>query len=209
LPVEKGAQLIVEDILEEAKSKAADIISSAKKEAKTRIAATRISLKEEEESETKAARAQGKQIYEEMLAEGRMRARRELLQKREELIKGVLAAAEKELRTHASSDKYEKELLNMTVRACKKLGQNKVAIRANRRDLKALERSKGQILQELGGAEKGASVSFGEPIHAIGGAIVGAADGKVEIDETFDGKMRREFEFIRVKVAKILFEGSK
>jgi V/A-type H+-transporting ATPase subunit E len=69
--------------------------------------------------------------------------------------------------------------------------------------------TKEQILRELGGTEKGVNVSFGEPIQTIGGVRVGTPDGKIEIDETFDGKMRREFEALRVKVAKVLFEGSK
>jgi len=209
LPVEKGAQLIAEDILREAREKATGIIRDAKKEAGMLLDAARFGAKEEEEREVKEARAQGKRIHEEVVSEGRMRARKELFQKREELINEVLKEVEKELKVYTSSDKYEKDLARIAVSACKKLGSNQVVIRANRRDLKLLEKSKEQILRELGGAEKGASVSFGEPIQTIGGVRVGTPDGRVEIDETFDGKMRREFEALRVKVAKVLFEGSK
>jgi V/A-type H+-transporting ATPase subunit E len=209
LPVEKGAQLIAEDILRDAREKAAGIISDSKKEARKVLDAARVGAKEEEERETEEARAQGKHIQEAMLAEGRMRTRRELLQKREELINEVLKEVEKELRAYTSSEKYEKDLTRMAVSACKKLGSNQVVIRANRRDLKLLEKSNEQILRGLGGTENGASISFGEPLQTIGGVRVGALDGNVEIDETFDGKIRREFEVLRVKVAKVLFEGSK
>jgi V/A-type H+-transporting ATPase subunit E len=209
LPVDKGAQLIAEDILREAREKAARIIRDAKKEAGTLLDAARFGAKEEEEREVKEARAQGKNIHEEVLAEGRMRTRRELLQKREELINEVLKEVEKELRAYTSSDKYEKDLVRIVASACKKLGSNQVVIQANRHDLKLLEKSKEQILRELGGTEKGANVSFGEPIQTIGGVRAGTPNGKVEIDETFDGKMRREFEILRVNVAKVLFEGSK
>ena len=209
MPVDKGAQLIAEDILREAREKAARIIRDAKKEAGTLLDAARFGAKEEEEREVKEARAQGKNIHEEVLAEGRMRTRRELLQKREELINEVLKEVEKELRAYTSSDKYEKDLVRIVASACKKLGSNQVVIQANRHDLKLLEKSKEQILRELGGTEKGANVSFGEPIQTIGGVRAGTPNGKVEIDETFDGKMRREFEILRVNVAKVLFEGSK
>lgn len=209
MPVDKGAQLIAEDILKEAREKAARIIRDAKKEAGTLLDAARFGAKEEEEREVKEARAQGKNIHEEVLAEGRMRTRRELLQKREELINEVLKEVEKELRAYTSSDKYEKDLVRIVASACKKLGSNQVVIQANRHDLKLLEKSKEQILRELGGTEKGANVSFGEPIQTIGGVRAGTPNGKVEIDETFDGKMRREFEILRVNVAKVLFEGSK
>ncbi len=209
MPVDKGAQLIAEDILKEAKEKAAGIISAAKKEAKTVVDAARFGAKEEEEREVKEARVQGKHIHEEVLAKGRMRARRELLQKREELINELLKEAEKKLQVYASSKKYEKDLVRIAVSACKKLGSNQVIIRANRHDLKLLEKSKEQIMRELGGAEKGVNILFGEPIQTIGGVRVVAPDGRVEIDETLDGKMKREFEALRVKVAKVLFEGSK
>ena len=209
MPVDTGAQLIVEDILKEASGKASSIVRAAKKEAQTILDATKFDNKEEEASELKRAQAQGKRILDEITAEGRTKARRELLQKREELIDEVMKDAQKKLENYAASDKYEKELIKTVVNACKKLGSNQVIVQANRRDLKLLEKSRGQILKELGGNEKGASVSLGEPIQTYGGARVATQDGKVEIDETFDGKLRREMESLHVKVAKVLFEGSK
>lgn len=208
MPVDKGAQLIVQDITKEAREKSAKIISAAKQEAKTLLDAARFGAKEEEERELKEAHKLRKQVQGQVLAEGRMKARREILQKREELIKGVLKEAEKKLLTYTSSKKYEEDLVAIAVRACKKLGSDSIVIRANRRDLKLLTGSKDKIEGELGG-EKSVMVSFGGPIQAIGGVRVGTPDGKVEIDETFDGRMRREFETLRVKIARILFEGSR
>jgi V/A-type H+-transporting ATPase subunit E len=209
LPAEKGAQLIADDILSEAEGKAAEIVRRAKKEAHTLLDAACFGAKEDGEHEVREARAQGKHVYDEVLAEGRMRAKRELLQKREELVNEVFREAEKKLQAHTLSKKYEKDLIRIAVSACKKLGSKEVVVRANRRDLKFLEKSKDTIARELGGGEKTVDISFGEPIQAIGGVRVGTPDGKIEIDETFEGKMRREFETLRVKVAKILFEGSK
>lgn len=206
MPVEKGAQLIAEDILKEAREKASGIIRDAKKEARTLLDAARFGAREEEEREMKAAHARGKQVREEMLAEGRMRAKKEILQKREELINEVLKESEVKLREYTLSKKYEVSLVSITVGACKKLGSDQIVIRANRRDLKLLEGNKAQLEQKLG---KGVIISFGEPIQTIGGVRAGTPDGKIEIDETFDGRMRREFEVLRVKSAKILFEGSK
>ncbi len=209
MPAEKGAQLIADDILKEAKEKAAGIIRAAKKEARTLLDAARFGAKEEEERETKEARARGKHVYDGVLAEGRMRAKREALRKREELINEVFREVEKKLRAHASSKKYENDIVRIVAAACKKLGSDDVVIRANRRDLKLLEGSKDQITRELGGGKKTVKVSLGEPIQTIGGVKIGTSDGRVEIDETFEGRMRREFEGLRVKVAKVLFEGSR
>lgn len=209
MPADAGAQLIVKDILDEASEKASNIIRAAKKEAQTILDATKFDNKEEEASELKKAQNQGKQILDEITAEGRTRARRELLKKREELIDEIIREAQKRLENYAASDKYEKELVKIAVNACKKLGSNQAVIKANRRDLKILEKSKGLIVKELGENEKNANVSFGEPIQTTGGVRVAAQDGRVEIDETFDGKLKREMESLRVKIAKILFEGSK
>lgn len=205
LPVEKGAQLIAGDILKEAKDKSSGIIRAAKHEAKVMLDAARFGAREEDESEVKEARAQGKQVQEQLIAEGRMKAKRTMLQKREGLINEAFKAAEEKLRTYAASEEYEKDLASITAGACKRLGQDNVVIRANRRDLKTLEKVKDQIMRELGNS----SVSFGEPIQTIGGVRVTTPDGKVEIDETFEGRTRREFEALRVKVAKVLFEGSR
>lgn len=209
MPAEKGAQLIADDILKEAKEKAAGIIRAAKKEARTLLDAARFGAKKEEERETKEARARGKHVYDGVLAEGRMRAKREMLRKREDIINEVFREVEKKLRAHASSKKYEKDIVRIVAAACKKLGSDDVVIRANRRDLKLLEGSKDQIAHELGEGKKTVKVSLGEPIQTIGGVKVGTSDGRVEIDETFEGRMRREFEGLRVKVAKVLFEGSR
>lgn len=205
MPVEKGAQLIAGDILKEAKDKSSGIIRAAKHEAKVMLDAARFGAREEEESEVKETRAQGKQVQEQLIAEGRMKAKRTMLQKREGLINEAFKAAEEKLRTYAASEEYEKDLASITAGACKGLGQDNVVIRANRRDLKTLEKVKDQIIRELGNS----SVSFGEPIQTIGGVRVTTPDGKVEIDETFEGRTRREFEALRVKVAKVLFEGSR
>ncbi len=209
MPIKNGAQLIVEDILKETKEKSASIVQSAKKDARTLLDAARVNAREEEERKLKEARAQAEHIREELLAEGRMRARRELLRKREEFIDEVIKEAEKKLLTYASSGKYKNDLIRIAAKACKKLGSSQVVIQANQRDLKHIEKSEGQILQELGELKGAARITLGDPIQTIGGVRIGTHDGKVEIDETFEGKMRREIEALRVKVAKVLSEGSK
>lgn len=209
MPAEKGAQLIADDILNEAREKASDIIEAAKKEARTLLDAARFGAKEAEEHEIEEARARGERVYNGILAEGRMRAKREVLQKREELINEVFQEVEKKLQAHASSEKYEKDIIRIAIMACKKLNQDDVVIQANRRDLKLLGESKDKITRELSEGIKTVSVSLGEQIQTIGGVKVGTADGRVEIDETFEGRMRREFEGLRVKIAKVLFEGSR
>jgi len=207
LPAEEGAKLIIDDIVKEAKKKAAEVIQTAEREAATMRDAARLGAKEEEEHKLKEALTRGKQVYEEVMAEGRMKAKKEMLQKKEGLIGDVFKEAEERLRAHVASKRYKEDIARIALSACRKLGSGDVVVRANRRDLKLLESFKEQMARELSGGEKTVNISFGEPIQAIGGVRVGTPDGKVEIDDTFEGRMRREFEVIRVKVAKVLFEG--
>ncbi len=208
MPAEKGAKLIIDDIVKEAKKKAAEVIQEAKREAATMLDAARLGAKEEGEHKLKEARARGKQVYEEVMAEGRMKAKKEMLQKKEGLIGEVFREVEEKLRAHVASKGYKEDIARIALNACRKLGSEDVIVRANRQDLKLIESFKGQMARELSDGGKIVKISFGEPIQVIGGVKVGSNDGKVEIDETFEGRMRREFEVFRVKIAKVLFEGS-
>jgi len=138
-----------------------------------------------------------------MLAGGRMRAKKEVLKRREELLGEVFEEAEKKLRAYVMSEKYRQDLVRIAIDACKRLGSKDVVIYANERDLKLLKKSTDEV-----SLRAGVNISFGKPIQTVGGIRVGALDKTVEMDSTFDGKMKREFEALRAKVAKLLFAGS-
>ena len=203
MPVEKGARLVADEIVREAREKASKIFEDARKEAKTILDAARFGVREKEEQLMAEARARGKSVYEGLLAEGRMRAKREVLNRREELLGEVFEEAEKKLRAYAASKEYNRDLIRITVDVCKRLGSSEVVVYANKRDLELLKRQGDEISRKAGIA-----ISFGEPIKTVGGVRVRALDGTVEVDGTFEGRMKREFEALRVRVAKVLFEGS-
>jgi V/A-type H+-transporting ATPase subunit E len=206
LPNEEGAQLIVEEILREASDKSAQIIADAKKEAKTLLDAARLKVKEEEDRVIKEAQARGEQIYDEVLAEGRMKTKSETIQRKEEILKEVFKRAEGRLRAYASSKKYD--AANLAIEACKKLGSENVIIYANKRDLSQLQKSEDEIARSIkrGGTAK---ISLEKPIKTVGGVRVSTRDGKIEIDDTFEGRLKRRFDSLRVKAARILFGVSK
>ncbi len=206
MPNEEGARLIVEEILREASDKSAQIIADAKKEAKTLLDAACLKAKEEEERTTKEAQVRGEQIYDEVLAEGRMKARRETIQEKEEILNEVFKRAEGRLRAYASSEKYD--AVSLAIKACKKIGTENVVVYANKRDLSQLRKSKDKIARSITRGGK-AKISFGKPIKTVGGVCVSAIDGRVEIDDTFEGRLKRRFDSLRVKAARILFGVSK
>ncbi|MGB9521507.1 MAG: V-type ATP synthase subunit E family protein [Anaerolineales bacterium] len=209
MQAEKGARLLAEDILKEAEEKAALIIQDANQQAAAIINSAKINAEEEEKQKLREAETKGKQIYAEILARAKVEARKELLREKEIIIENVFKEAEEKLRKHALSPDYKEDLVRITIDACRKLGSNDIIIRANRRDLEMLKSLKNTIVRELKSDNKEVNISLGEPIEATGGVKVVAADGKIEIDETFEGTIRRLTDVLRVKVAKLLFEGSR
>jgi V/A-type H+-transporting ATPase subunit E len=208
LPAEKGAKLLAEDILKEAEEKAAAIIKEAKQQANAIIDAARINAEEEEKRKLAGATAKGQQIYREILAQAKVESKKEILKKKELLIKEAFKEAEERLRKHSLAAEYKEDLIRITVNACKKLDATDLVITANQRDLKTLKSSKETIERELERGNRKIKISFGEPIQTAGGVRVKTADGRIEVDETFEGIIQKQFELLRVKVAKILFEGS-
>ncbi|MCS7131568.1 MAG: V-type ATP synthase subunit E family protein [Hadesarchaea archaeon] len=202
---DEGARLIVDEILKETREKTTQLIEAAQKEARSILNAARLAAKEEMEREVREAKTRGEQMYRAMLAEGRVKAKKEILRKREELINEVFERAKEKLVEYTSSERYERDLIRIAAEACKKLNSDKVVIHANKRDLKLLERRMDELIRAAG---KLTSVSLGEPIQTMGGVRVGTPDGKMEVDDTLEARMNREFEALRIKVAKVLFEGS-
>jgi V/A-type H+-transporting ATPase subunit E len=202
--VERGAQLIVQDIVQEARRRAEEILERARKEASSLLREAEEEGKRRAEELLGRAREEGRLLYEERMARGRVEARKELLAKKEELIEEVFRRAEERLRKHVSSREYERDLLRMTVEACRRLGSEEVVVEANAADLKRLREMEGELRKRL----EGIRVSLGKPVEALGGVRVRSADGRVELDETLESRMRREREALRVLVARILFEGS-
>jgi V/A-type H+-transporting ATPase subunit E len=204
LPPEKGAKLLAGEILSETKREAEKIIEAAETERKTILEAAKLSCKEEEFQALQKARAEGERIREQILAEGRMRARKGTLQKREELINEVFKEVNLALKKYTSSKKYERDLIELAKVACEGIGSQEVRLRTNRKDLKLLEKRTAELSERLG-----KSISLGEPIEALGGVKAETPDGKVVVDETLDSRFKRIQERLRVEIAKILFQGSK
>lgn len=205
---ERGAQIIADEILKEAEEKSQEIIGAAKKEAKTIIEAALFRAREEEAAALNEAKMEGRRIYEEMIAAGKMKARKQILHRREELINSVLEQARRELESYVQTKGYEEDLVRDAISSCQKLGSDRVVIQANERDLKILERAKVAIESKISEGQKVVEVSFGPPIQTMGGLVAVSQDQKVVVDNTFEARLKREFDSLRIEIAKVLFEGS-
>jgi len=204
LPPEKGAKMLAQEILSEAKRESEKILKAAEKEREMILHGAKISSREEKLRIQKNTEARGRELREQVLAEGRMKVRRERLHRREDLIAQVFQEIRRAIKRHVSTKKYESDLVKIVQRACASLDSQEVQVRANRRDLRMLE-GKLKIISE----KTGKKVVIGKPIVVLGGARVETTDGRVVIDETLDSRLERNKEKLRVEIAKALFQGSK
>ena len=196
--------MLAEEILSEAKREAQNILKAAEKERKTVLDGAKISSKERELRILKNIETEGEKLRDQILAEGRMKAKRELLRKREDLIEEVFREIRRVIKKYTSTKKYESDLIKIIQAACAGLDSSEVLLRANRKDLKILENKLKTISEKTG-----KSVTLGKPIVVLGGVRAETSDGRVVVDETLDSKLERNKEKLRVEIAKALFRGSK
>lgn len=201
---EKGAKVLAEEILGEARREADRILKSAESERKTILESAKISSREHELRMRRSTETRGEKLREQILAEGRMRAKRERLQRREDLIAQVFQEIRRAVKKYVATKRYEMDLVRLVQKACTGLDSPEIQIRARKRDLEVLEDKLEKISEKI---EK--KIVLGKPITVLGGVVIGTPDGKVVIDETFDSRLERNKEKLRVEIAKALFQGSK
>ena len=201
---DKAAALLAEEIIDEARKEAEKIVKDAEKERKTILDSAKISAREREMWILKEAEKKVKKTRDQILAEGRMKIKREFLRKREELIEQALEELKQALKKRTKSKEYEQFLFRTAETACNAIESPKVILYASEQDLKRLEARLPQLSKKTN-----KEVALGRAIRTIGGIRAESSDGAVVVDETLESRLRREQERLRVEIAKMIFEGSR
>jgi V/A-type H+/Na+-transporting ATPase subunit E len=214
MPIE-GVQRIIEEItrgteqavvlsLAESKKKAEAILSEAAKQAE----AQRCVIESRGELE---AQRQTQRI----LAEARVRARREQMLAKEEMVQLSFQQARKTLSILVETRSvgglaYPLILYRLIKESVIASGVTSLEVWVNQSD-RALVSYEilNQIATEAGNAQ-GARISLAmsdEALICIGGAVVRSIDGKVSVDNTLEARLERSKNTLRILVAKALFDG--
>jgi len=129
-----------------------------------------------------------------------------ILEKKHELIENVINQVKDELRTLIKTDKYLDVLENLILEGGIILGVTDLEVILNERDsILALELDKlAEKIGERTGTKTKITKSV-KKIDAIGGAIIQTTDGKIVMNNTFEGILNISERDIRYKIAKILF----
>ena len=176
--IKKDSDKEIKQILQEAKGQANSIIKDAKKEAE-----------QESEKIISDGKQQGENIKRILISKANQDAKREIMNAREKIIEECFTKAHHEL-SILKGEEYEKIIKKLIVDGNKKLGE---------KGLLFVSRGAGKnIAKNLG-------IKIDGYVESSGGVLLKSSDGRVILDHTFDGILKREKDKMRRKIGAILF----
>ncbi|MBQ9027105.1 MAG: V-type ATP synthase subunit E, partial [Methanobrevibacter sp.] len=145
--------------------------------------------------------------YQQIISEAKTNARRAELGAKEEVIEAAFNQAIGELKVKASSgdEEYEDSLSKMIKEAADEIGSDDLIIQLNEADTNKFKQdlsSQGTDSFEIDGI----NFTLGEPIDAIGGAVLKTTNGDIEVNNTIEARLDRFKSILRSEVAEILFK---
>ena len=200
-----GTDKIVSSIMSEAQEKADTIMQEANAEIATINANAEKTAESEKNKILDNGKKQSDMRYQQIISEAKMNARRAELGAKEEVIEAAFDKASEELKSIASSgsDEYDDSLSKMIKEAVDELGSNDLIIQLNEADT---NKFKSQLDSSSTFQIDDSKFQLGEPIDAIGGAIVKTKSGDIEVNNTIESRLERFRSVLRSEVANVLFK---
>ena len=202
-----GTSKIVESIMSVAQEKADGIIQDANAEVSQINANAEKTAEAEKTKILENGKKQSDMRYQQIISEAKMNARRAELGAKEDVIEAAFNQAIGELKIKASSgdEEYKDSLSKMIMEATNEIGSNDLILQLNEADTQKFKddlSSQGSDSFEI----EGIKFTLGEPIDAIGGAILKTANGDIEVNNTIEARLDRFKSILRSEVAEILFK---
>ena len=203
-----GTNKIVESIKSEAQEKADKIIQDAQAEIATINSDAEKTAGAEKNKILDNGKKQSDMKYQQIISEAKMNARRAELGAKEEVIEAAFAKATEDLKAKASSDdaEYSESLIKMIEEATE-LGGGDLIVQVKESDVAKVEGHLKKLSADLA-TKTGVSTTLvlGEPIDAIGGAILKTRNGDIEVNNTIESRLDRFKGLLRSEVANVLFK---
>lgn len=176
--IKRDSEKEIKQILKEAEKQVSSIFNEAKKEAN-----------QESEKILSNGKKQCENIKKIIISKANQDAKREIMKAQEKLIDECFTKAHHKLST-LDRAKYKKIATKLMEEGCRKLG-GRCNILGSRDIDKEIARNKG--LKVIG------------IVETAGGIIIKSNDGRITLDLTFDGILKRKKDEIRRKVGTLLF----
>ena len=176
--IKKDTEKQVKQITKEAKTHADQILNDAKKQSQ-----------KDSEKILENGKIQSENAKKILISQETQEQRRKIMKAQDEIIEECFSKATEKL---AKLDKksYEKTIETFIQKAVKQLGKNIQIITSKESDINPVKKHN---LKHVGKTD------------SIGGLIIKSADGKITLDYTFEGILKREKDKIRIKIGKMLF----
>ena len=200
-----GTDKIVSSIMSEAQEKADVIIQDANANVSEITAKAEKTAEAEKIKILENGKKQSDMRYQQIISEAKMNARRAKLGAKEDVIEAAFNQATGELKAKAADgdEEYKDSLAKMIQEAANEIGTNDLIIHLNEADT-------NQFKKDLSSAEsfeiEGIKFTLGEPIKAIGGAILKTSNGDIEVNNTIEARLERYKSILRSEVAEVLFK---
>jgi V/A-type H+/Na+-transporting ATPase subunit E len=204
-----GTEKIVSSIMSDAQIKAESILGKAEEENKSILEKGHNEALQEKEKILDDARKQSNMKYQQLISEAKMNSRRMELEAREEIIEESFKKAEDKLKEIASSNaaEYKESLKQIITEAATEIGGGELFVLLKVSDDVKIADQIDAIAQEVSTKTgKETTLTFGENIKTIGGAIVKTKNGEIEVNNTIEARMSRYKKDLRSKVAAVLFK---
>ncbi|MBW1689145.1 MAG: hypothetical protein JRI71_00470 [Deltaproteobacteria bacterium] len=210
---DKGVDKIISHIDASADKEISEVLQKAKEEAE----GIKKAAQQQAEQEEQKILSQGKRTAilegQRIIAETKLRVRREKMDAQEEAIAASFADAATflaELAEKGEQDNlvYRDIMFNLVAGACEIVAGERVELAFNKRDRSRFDE---KAMGELHGFVKnktGRDIALSPAkatIPCIGGVIVRDLEKQVEVDNTLEAKLNRLKESIRVDIAELLF----
>ena len=191
--------------MSEAQGKADVIIQEANAEVSSITAKAEKTAEAEKAKISDNGKKQSEMRYQQIISEAKMNARRAELGAKEEVIEAAFAKATDALKAKAASDddEYKDSLSKMIKEATDEIGSKDLILQLNEKDTQNMK-------DQLSGVStfqiEDITFTLGEPIDAIGGAVLKTSNGDIEVNNTIEARLDRFKSMLRSEVAEVLFK---
>jgi len=194
-------------IIDDAEETAKDIVKEVKKERQRLIKEDQEALQEVMVKRVKQGEEEATLLRQQQLAEGNVRAKRRILTTKEELLESVFEEAKKKLAKFTKEAKYGKILESLILNAAINLNGGKLEVAFTSEGAEGgvdLKKIADEVTKKT---KKTTTITVAKgKISGTGGVIVRTADGKIEVDNTFETLLNRFRRELRPTIAGILFQ---
>ena len=184
-----SVEKIIEQIKKDAKKEVELIIKGAKKQASNIVNNAISEAKRDSREILTNGKKQSESIKKILVSKANQNSKRKIIKVRESIIEECFEKAQRKL-IKLGDEKYKKLITKLIKNGSKILG-GKCTIKTSR-DIDK------KIAGKLG-------IKVTEKIESSGGIILTSINGKITLDNTFEGILEREKDRIRIKVGKLLF----